>query len=92
MIRGPSEGTSPDPLTFYWRGRILHLRSDDPSINLYSTPVSILRRAMGRSEGVTSLELALKASLGKSYIVEVRDTPGGVIVQLSLPGGHARHP
>ena len=43
MARGPSGGVNPDPLTFYWRGRILHLRCDDP-LNLYSTPVSILRR------------------------------------------------
>ena len=90
MARGPSGGTSPDPLTFYWRGRILHLRSDDP-LNLYSTPVSILRRAMGRSEGIASLELALKSSLGASYDVSVRDTPEGVIVHLKRHGA-APHP
>jgi hypothetical protein len=76
---------NPDPLTFYWRGRILHLRSDDP-LNLYSTPVSILRRAMGRSEGIASLELALRSSLGASYDVSVQDTPEGVVVTLKRHG------
>lgn len=90
MSRGPSGGVSPDPLTFYWRGRILHLRCDDP-LNLYSPPVSILRRAMGRSEGIASLELALRSSLGGSYMVQVRDTPEGVIVDLKRPGAHAPH-
>jgi|SoiMethySBSTD1v2_1073268.scaffolds.fasta_scaffold2672285_2 hypothetical protein len=90
MARGPSGGVNPDPLTFYWRGRILHLRCDDP-LNLYSTPVSILRRAMGRSEGVTSLELALRSSLGASYDVHVQDTPEGVIVNLKRHGA-APHP
>jgi hypothetical protein len=76
---------NPDPLTFYWRGRILHLRSDDP-LNLYSTPVSILRRAMGRSEGIASLELALRSSLGASYDVSVQDMPEGVVVTLKRHG------
>ena len=91
MNRAPSGGVSPDPLTFYWRGRILHLRCDDP-LNLYSAPVSILRRAMGRAEGVTSLELALRSSLGASYDVSVDDTPEGVIVQLRRHGAGHAHP
>jgi hypothetical protein len=91
MSRGPAGGVSPDPLTFYWRGRILQLRCDDP-LNLYSTPVSILRRAMGRSEGITSLELALRSSLGASYDVSVQDTPEGVIVHLKRHGAAAHHP
>ncbi len=90
MARGPSGGVSPDPLTFYWRGRILHLRSDDP-LNLYSPPVSILRRAMGRSEGITSLELALRSSLGASYDVSVKDTPEGVVVYLKRHGAAPHH-
>lgn len=85
MNRAPTPGTGPDPLTFYWRGRLLTLHSDDP-LDLYSTPVGILRRAMGRSEGVVSLELALRSSLGASYVVHVRDTPAGVIVDLKRPG------
>jgi hypothetical protein len=85
MGRGPVYGVGPEPLTFYWRGRILQLRSSDP-LNLYSAPVGILRRAMGRSEGITSLELALKAELGASYLVSVTDTPGAVVVELRRPG------
>jgi hypothetical protein len=90
MNRAPSGGVSPDPLTFYWRGRILHLRCDDP-MSLYSAPVSILRRAMARSEGTTSLELALRSSLGAAYDVSVRDTPEGVIVNLKRHGGAPHH-
>ena len=67
-----------------------HLRSDEP-LNLYSTPVGILRRAMGRSEGNTSLELALRSSLGASYDVSVRDMPEGVVVTLKRRGV-APHP
>ena len=85
MARGPSGGVNPDPLTFYWRGRILHLRSDDP-LNLYSTCVSILRRAMGRSVRIASLELALRSSLGASYDVSVQDMPEGVVVTLKRHG------
>ena len=91
MARGPSGGVSPDPLTFYWRGRILHLRSDDP-LSLYSPPVSILRGAMGRSEGITTLELALRSSLGASYDVSVKDTPEGVVVYLKRHGSAPHHP
>ncbi len=80
---------SDEQLTFYWRGRLLTLRSDD-RLNLYSTPVEILRRAMGRSMSVPSLELALKAELGASYLVTVTDAPNGVIVDLRRPGGHHR--
>ncbi len=50
--------------------------------------MGIIRRAMGRSEGVTSLELALKAELGASYLVSVTDTPSGVVVDLRRPGTH----
>jgi hypothetical protein len=46
---------------------------------------------MGRSEGVTSLELALRSSLGASYDVSVKDTPDGVVVTLNRHGA-ARHP
>ncbi len=88
MNRAPSPGTSPDPLTFYWRGRILTLDCPDP-LGLESAPVSILRRAMGRSEGVTSLELALRSSLGPAWLVHVRDTPAGVIVDLKRSGASA---
>jgi hypothetical protein len=89
MSRGPSSGTNPDPLTFYWRGRILRIESDDP-LNLYSTPVAIVRRAMGRSEGVTSLELAVRAELGAAYLVHVRDTPEAVVVDIQRSGVHRR--
>jgi hypothetical protein len=89
--RGPAHGLDPEPLTFYWRARILQLRSDQP-LNPYSAPVGILRRAMGRSEGVASLELALKAELGASYLVSVRDTPAAVIVELRRPGSHRTAP
>ncbi|MEZ4596854.1 MAG: hypothetical protein R3C32_08425 [Chloroflexota bacterium] len=87
MSKGPVYGLSPEPLAFYWRGRILHLHSDDP-LNLYSTPVGILRRAMGRCEGVTSLELALRAELGPAYLVKVSDTKDGVVVDLRRTGAH----
>lgn len=87
MNRGPVHGVSPDPLTFYWRGRILRLHSEDP-INLYSAPAGVLRRAMGRCEGVASLQLALRAELGAAYLVDVRDTPEGVIVDLRRAGAH----
>lgn len=89
MNRAPSPGTSPDPLTFYWRGRILTLHCPDP-LDLNSAPVGILRRAMGRSEGVTSLELALRSSLGPAWLVHVRDTPAGVVVDLTRSGGGTR--
>ena len=71
-----------EPLRFYWRGRILTVRHDDPSLNLYSAPIGILRRAMARAEGATSLELALRASLGTSYAVHVTETGQGVVVDL----------
>lgn len=87
MGKGPVHGVGPEPLTFYWRGRTLVIHSSDP-LNLYSAPVGIIRRAMGRSEGVTSLELALKAELGASYLVSVTDTPSGVVVDLRRPGTH----
>jgi hypothetical protein len=85
--KGPVYGLSPEPLTFYWRGRILHLHSDDP-LNLYSAPVGILRRAMGRCEGVTSLDLALRAELGAAYVVKVTDKGDGVVVDLRRAGAH----
>jgi hypothetical protein len=47
---------------------------------------------MGRSEGITSLELALRSSLGASYDVSVQDTPEGVIVHLKRHGAAAHHP
>jgi hypothetical protein len=75
----------PVPLTFYWRGRILEVRSDEP-LTLYSAPVGIIRRAMARSEGVTSLMTALRASLGSAYLVEVEEVGGRVIVGLRRPG------
>jgi hypothetical protein len=78
----------PAPLTFYWRGRILEVHSDQP-LNLYSAPIAILRRAMGRAEGVTTLTSALRSSLGTAYVVNVHEAGGRVIVDLRLPGGHA---
>ena len=90
MNKGPVYGASPEPLTFYWRGRLLTVHSEDP-MNLYSAPIGILRRAMGRAEGITSLELALRAELGASYAVTVSDTPDGVIVDLKRFGAH-KHP
>ncbi len=73
------------PITFYWRGRILELHSDD-AMNLYSAPVDILRRAMARSSSVTTLDLALKAQLGASYQVTVTDTGARVVVDLKRHG------
>ena len=82
---------SSSPLTFYWRGRILEVRSDQP-LNLYSPPIAILRRAMGRSEGVTSLQMALRSSLGAAYAVDVHELGGRVIVDLRRPGTHPTPP
>lgn len=85
MNKGPVHGVSPDPLTFYWHGRILRLHSDD-QLTLYSAPVGILRRALGRCQGVASLELALRAELGTAYLVTVTEGPDGVVVDLRRPG------
>lgn len=87
MNKGPVYGAAPEPLTFYWHGRILRLHSEDP-VNLYSAPVGILRRAMGRCQGITSLEMALRAELGAAYLVKVTDTPDGVVVDLRRANAH----
>jgi hypothetical protein len=47
---------------------------------------------MGRSEGITSLELALRSSLGAAYDVSVKDTPEGVVVYLKRHGAAPHHP
>jgi len=70
------------PLVVPWRGRQVRIRHDDPKLEPYAPRAAVIGSAMQLASDELGLRLAIEATVGEWYRVDVVERPGGVTVAL----------
>jgi hypothetical protein len=63
------------PLIVPWRGRQVRIRHDDPKLEPYAPRAAVIGSAMQLASDELGLRLAIEATVGEWYRVEVGDGP-----------------
>ncbi len=65
----------PAPLIIPWRGRQVRIRHDDPRLEPYAPRAVLISSAMVLATDEAGLRLAIEASVGQWYEVNIGDGP-----------------
>ena len=67
--------TAPAPLVVSWRGRQVRIRHDDPALEPYAPRAAVIGSAMQLASDERGLRLAIEATIGEWYRVQVDPGP-----------------
>ncbi len=82
LLRADDRAVSPPPLIIPWRGHQVRIRHDDPRLEPYTPRAAVISSAMVLASDEAGLRLAIEASVGQWYWVDVGAREGSVVVNL----------